>query len=154
MEDFRRSVDRVLRREGHTLLQLGLSSGYAPLQEYIASQMAVAGVNARPEELLITNGCQQSLDLIRRVLVGPGDEIVIEDSTYPGAISVFCNNSARYVTAPTGENGIDLDALENILSQRKPKLIYTIPTYHNPTGSKMDLLSRRRLIELAVKYHV
>lgn len=154
LEDFRRSVDRVLRREGRALLQLGLSSGYSPLQEYIASQMALAGIKTRAEEILITNGCQQSLDLIRRVLVEPGDEVVIENPTYPGAISVFCNYNARYITVPVSENGINLDVLEDVLSQRRPKLIYTIPTFHNPTGVRMDLAARRRLIEIAAKYRV
>lgn len=154
LEDFRRSVDRVLRREGRTLLHLGLSSGYGPLQDYIASQMALAGIKTRSEEILITNGCQQSLDLIRRVLVEPGDEVVIENPTYPGAISVFCNSNARYITVPVGDNGMNLDALEDVLSQRRPKLIYTIPTFHNPTGVRMDMASRRRMIEIAAKYRV
>jgi len=154
LEDFRRSVDRVLRREGRALLQLGLSSGYAPLQEFISSQMALAGIKSRPDEILITNGCQQSLDLIRRVLVEPGDEVVLENPTYPGAISVFCNYNARYVTVPAGDNGINLDALEDVLSQRRPKLIYTIPTFHNPTGVRMDIAARRRLIEIASRHRV
>ena len=73
LDEFRRSVDRVLRREGRVLLQLGSSSGYRPLQEYLCSQMALDGVNINPDELLITNGCQQSLDLIRRLLVAETD---------------------------------------------------------------------------------
>lgn len=154
LEDFRRSVDRVLRREGRSLLQLGLSSGYEPLQHYVASQMALEGIKVSPEELLITNGCQQSLDLIRRVLVEPGDEVVIENPTYPGAISVFCNLNARYVTVRVGENGMNLDALEDVLSQRRPKLIYTIPTFHNPTGARMDIAARRRMIEIATRHRV
>jgi GntR family transcriptional regulator/MocR family aminotransferase len=154
LDDFRRSVDRVLRKEGRVLLQLGTSSGYRPLQEYIASQMALSGVSLTPEEVIITNGCQQSLDLIRRVFVGASDEIAIENPTYPGAISVFCAAGAKYVTVPTGEKGLDLDVLEEILSQRRPKLLYTIPTYHNPTGVSLDMAGRRRLLDLAIKHRV
>lgn len=154
LDDFRRSVDRVLRRAGRELLQLGTSSGYAPLQEYLVSQMALSGISLNHDEILITNGCQQSLDLIRRIFVGPGDEIVIEDPTYPGAISVFCGNNAKFTSVPVGPNGMDLNVLEDVLSQRRPKLIYTVPTYHNPTGVTMDLAARRRLIELAIKYRV
>jgi DNA-binding transcriptional MocR family regulator len=152
LEDFRKSVDRALRREGRELLQLGASRGYAPLLEYLISQMALSGVNLGPDEILITNGCQQSLDLIRRIFVGTGDEIVLEDPTYPGAISVFCANNAKYTSIPVGPDGMDLDVLDDILSQRRPKLIYTVPTYHNPTGVTMGLAARRRLIELAIKY--
>jgi DNA-binding transcriptional MocR family regulator len=154
LEEFRRSVDRVLRKEGRELLQLGLSGGYYPLQEYISSQVAIAGIKATSDEILITNGCQQSLDLLRRVFVDEGDEVVIENPTYPGAISVFCGRNARYTTVPVGEAGLDLDALEDVLTQRRPKLIYTIPTFHNPTGARMSTQSRRRLLELAVKHRV
>jgi len=154
LEDFRRCVDRVLRKEGRVLLQLGLSSGYPPLQEYIASQMALSGVAVKADEVLITNGCQQSLDLIRRVFVGPNDEVAIENPTYPGAISVFCGGGAKHISLPVGDNGLDLDVLEEILAQRRPKLIYTIPTYHNPTGVTMNIAARRRLLELAIKHRV
>ncbi|MCI0485682.1 MAG: PLP-dependent aminotransferase family protein [Blastocatellia bacterium] len=154
LDDFRRSVDRVLRKEGRVLLQLGLSNGYAPLQEYLVSQMALSGIRANADEVLITNGCQQSLDLIRRILVGPGDEIAIENPTYPGALSVFCGGTNKFVSVPVGERGMDLDVLEDVLSQRRIKLIYTIPSFHNPTGATMDTEARRRLIELAARHRV
>jgi GntR family transcriptional regulator/MocR family aminotransferase len=154
LDDFRRSVDRVLRKEGRELLQLGLTGGYRPLQQYLCLQMELSGIKAAPDEILITNGCQQSLDLLRRVFVEPGDEVAIENPTYPGAISVFCGNNARYVSVPVREAGMDLDALEDILSQRRPKLIYTIPTFHNPTGARMDIESRRRLLDLATRHRV
>src|SRR5574341_1085237 len=154
LDDFRRSVDRVLRKEGRALLQLGASNGYSPLQQYLAAQMALSGIHVGPDEILITNGCQQSLDLIHRILVRPGDEVAIENPTYPGAISVFCGSQTKYVTIPVAERGLDLDVLEDILAQRRPRLIYTVPSFHNPTGVTMDLASRRRLVELAAKYRV
>jgi GntR family transcriptional regulator/MocR family aminotransferase len=152
LDDFRRCVDRVLRREGRTLLQLGASRGYEPLLDYLANQMALSGVQVKPEEVLITNGCQQSLDLIRRVLVGPNDEVAIEDPTYPGALSVFCGDDSRFISVPVDDGGLNLDVLEDILAQRRPKLIYTIPSFHNPTGVSMDMAARRRLIEMALQY--
>jgi 2-aminoadipate transaminase len=154
LDDFRRSVDRVLRREARALLQLGASDGYAPLQQYLVSHMARAGIDVEPGEMLITDGCQQSLDLIRRILVRPGEEIVIENPTYPGAISIFCGDGSKYSSVPTGDHGLDLEILEDVLEQRRPKLIYTVPSFHNPTGVTMDLESRRRLIELAARYRV
>jgi GntR family transcriptional regulator/MocR family aminotransferase len=154
LEDFRRSVDRVLRREGRVLLQLGLTSGYPQLQDYLASQMALSGIEVSPDEILITNGCQQSLDLLRRIFVGPGDEVAIENPTYPGAISVFCGAGAKFVSVPVGSKGLDLDVLEDVLSQRRPKLLYTIPTFHNPTGVTLDMAGRRRLLDLAIQHRV
>ena len=154
LDDFRRCVDRVLRRQGRVLLQLGTTSGYAPLQEYIASQLALSGVKASPDEVLITNGCQQSLDLIRQILVEPGEEVALENPTYPGALSVFCGGSSKYFSVPVGENGIDLNVLEDVLSQRRAKLIYVVPSFQNPTGVTMNPASRRRLIGIAERYRV
>jgi 2-aminoadipate transaminase len=154
LDDFRRSVDRVLRRQGRVLLQLGTTSGYAPLQEYIASQLALSGVKVSPDEVLITNGCQQSLDLIRQILVEPGEEVALENPTYPGALSVFCGASSKYFSVPVGENGIDLNVLEDVLSQRRAKLIYVVPSFQNPTGVTMNPESRRRLIGIAERYRV
>jgi 2-aminoadipate transaminase len=154
LDDFRRCVDRVLRRQGRVLLQLGATSGYAPLQEYIASQLALSGVKVSPDEVLITNGCQQSLDLIRQILVEPGEEVALENPTYPGALSVFCGASSKYFSVPVGENGIDLNVLEDVLSQRRAKLIYVVPSFQNPTGVTMNPESRRRLIGIAERYRV
>ena len=154
LEDFRLSLNRAFRKEGHTLLQLGLSGGYPPLQQHLAAQMALIGIHVTPDEVLITNGCQQSLDLISRILVRPGDEVVIENPTFPGAISVFCGANSKFISVPVNRHGLDLDVLEDILTQRRPKLIYTVPTFQNPTGGAMDSASRRRLIELAARHRV
>ena len=154
LEDFRLSLNRAFRKEGATLLQLGLSGGYAPLQQYLASHMALMGIQVTPEEVLITNGCQQSLDLISRILVRPGDEVVVENPTFPGAISVFCGANSKFISVPVNRRGLDLDVLEDILTQRRPKLIYVIPTFQNPTGGTMDIATRRQLIELAARHRV
>jgi len=154
LDDFRRCVDTVLRRQGRVLLQLGTTSGYGPLQEYITGQLALSGVRVSPDEVLITNGCQQSLDLIRQILVGPGEEVALENPTYPGALSVFCGAGSKYFSVPVGPNGIDLNVLEDVLSQRRAKLIYVVPSFQNPTGVTMNAASRRRLIGIAEKYRV
>ena len=154
LDDFRHAVDRVLRREGRALLGQGMSGGYAPLQQYLASQMALAGIAVKPDEILITNGCQQSLDLVRQILVRPGDEVAIENPTYPGAISVFCRTGAKFVSVPVTARGLDLDVLEDLFARSRPKLVYHVPSFHNPTGVTLGLEARRRLIDLAVKYRV
>ena len=154
LDDFRRSVDRVLRKQGRVLLQLGATSGYAPLQEYIASQLALSGAKVSADEVLITNGCQQSLDLIRQILVEPGEEVVLENPTYPGALSVFCGGGSKYISVPVARNGMDLNVLEDVLSQRRAKLIYVVPSFQNPTGVTMDSAARHQLIGLAARYRV
>jgi 2-aminoadipate transaminase len=154
INDFSRSVNRVMRRKGRTLLESGVSSGFAPLQEFLSSYMALSGIKAEPEEILVTNGCQQSLNLIRQILVGPGEEIAIENPTYPGAINVLCGGNSKYISVPVGDNGLELNLLEDILSQRRPKFIYTIPSFHNPTGVTMNMQARRQMLELAAKYRV
>jgi 2-aminoadipate transaminase len=154
LDDFRRAVERVLRRDGRSLLQLGTSSGYEPLQQYLLQQMALAGIRAEPDELMLTSGCQQGLDLLRQTLVQPGDDVVVENPTYPGALSLFCQPPSKFIGVPVGANGLDLAALEDVLRRRRPKLIYVVPTFHNPTGVTMDLAARRRLLELAAQYRV
>jgi 2-aminoadipate transaminase len=152
--DFRRSINRVLKKNCRAMLESGTSSGYRPLQEYLVSHMALSGIRAKPDEIMITNGCQQSLNLIRQILVGPGDEIAVENPTYPGAINVLCGSNSKFISVPVGEDGVDLDILETILSQRRPKFIYTISSFQNPTGVTMSMQSRRRLLELAARYRV
>ncbi|MFN0119761.1 MAG: PLP-dependent aminotransferase family protein, partial [Blastocatellia bacterium] len=152
LDAFRRAVERVMRREGRTLLQLGTSRGYEPLQEYLLGQAALAGINATADEMLITSGCQQALDMLRQILLQPGDEVAMENPTFPGAISVFCQPPYQPISVPVGAHGLDLDALESVLRQRRPKLIYLVPTFHNPTGVTMDLAARRRMLALAAQY--
>lgn len=154
LDDFRRSVERVLRRDGRNLLQLGASSGQESLQQYLLQQMALIGIRAEADEILLTSGCQQALDLLRQTLLQPGDEVVIENPTYPGALSLFCQPQYKFISVAVGAQGLDLDALEDVLRRRRPKLIYVVPTFHNPTGVTMDLAARRRLIALAAQYRV
>lgn len=154
LDEFRRSVERALRRDGRALLQYGAGSGYEPLQQYLLRQMALTGIRAGANEILLTSGCQQALDLLRQTLLQPGDEVVVENPTYPGALSQFCQPQYKCIGAPVGASGLDLDALEDVLRRRRPKLIYVVPTFHNPTGVSLDLAARRRLVELAAQYRV
>jgi 2-aminoadipate transaminase len=149
VDQFRSCLNDALRRNGGEALQMGPTDGYPPLKEYIAAHMTGMGMSARPEEILITNGCQQALDLVRRVFVGYEDTVVLEEPTYPGAITVFSGARVRRLTIPVGEDGPDMEALESVLAGNRVKLIYTIPNFHNPTGATMSLEKRARLLELA-----
>ncbi len=150
----RRAADTVFRREGGKLLQYGSSDGYPPLKRYLQARMRRDGIPVELDELLITNGCQQSLDLVRRALVAPGDAVVCENPTYTGLWNVFSSPGVRLIGVPVGAEGMDLDFLEAVLDQNKVKLIFASPNLQNPTGRSMSLEARKRLLELAGRFQV
>jgi DNA-binding transcriptional MocR family regulator len=150
----RRATDVVLRREGSSLLQYGPTDGYPPLKKYLQSGLRRDGINLELDEILITSGCQQSLDLVRRALVNPGDTMVCENPTYTGLWHVFDTPDVRLVGVSVGQDGIDLDLLQALLEQNKVRLILTSPNFHNPTGRTMPLAARRRLLELSAAFRV
>ncbi len=154
LELVRHATDAVLRREGGRLLQYGATDGYRPLKRYLASRLRRDGMPVELDEILITNGCQQSLDLIRRSLVGPGDSVACENPTYTGLWNVFESSGIRLMGVPVTSEGIDLDSLQAILEQARQKLILTCPNFQNPTGHTMPLAARKRLLELVTRYQV
>lgn len=150
----RRALDAVFRREGTRLLQYGSSDGYPPLKELLRGRMRRDGIPVELDEILITNGCQQSLDLIRRALLNPGDVVVTENPTYPGLWQTLETSGVRMLGVPVGEDGMDLDYLEALLEQNKVKLIFSTPNFQNPTGRTMSLEARKRLLRLAGRSQV
>lgn len=154
IEPFRKTVNTVLRRQGKQLLQYGPVPGYPPLRRYIAEQLAERKVEATAEHVLIVNGSQQGLDLVFRALVNPGDTVAVESPTYTAILPLLAQYQARVLGIPMTERGMDRQALEVALASRPVRLIYTMPTFHNPTGITMDLASRRTLLNLAGRYGV
>ncbi len=154
VEDFRRVTNEVLRREGRTLLQLGPSDGYPPLKDFLRGELRREGINAGERELLITNGCQQALDLVRKVFLRPGDVVVMENPVYPGAIQTFAGRGLKCLGVPVDENGLNLDVLESVLTQQPVRLLLVTPSFHNPTGTTLTLEQRRRLLQMAARHHV
>jgi len=153
----------VLKREGATLATYGLNSGplgYRPLREFLAGKLeGHAGIARSPDEILITSGSMQGLDLINSLLVGPGDTALIEQETYGGALTKLARYGAKVVGIPLDEEGLRLDLLKQKLEELKkqgikPKYIYTIPTVQNPTGAIMGEARRAELLELAAAYGV
>src|SRR5215471_16572303 len=130
----RRATDAVLRREGAKVLQYGSSEGYPPLKRYLQTRLRRDGIPAELDEILITNGCQQSLDLLRRALVSAGETVACENPTYPGLFHVFEASGVRVIGIPVGDEGMDLDFLTAVLEQNKIKLILVSPNFQNPTG--------------------
>jgi 2-aminoadipate transaminase len=150
-----------LRREGRRILQLGASDGYEPLRRAVVEWFREEGLSVRPEQLLITDGGQQAIDLICKAFLRAGDAVAIENPAYPGAISLFAGARVRTLAVPvepdparTGHVGLDVGALENVLLQNRVKFIFITPDFHNPTGTAMPLSERRRLLEVAARYQV
>jgi len=150
----RRAMDSVLRRDGGSLLQYGSTDGYQPLKVYLQSRLRRDGVAVELDEILVTHGCQQSLDLLRRALVSSGDTVVCENPTYTGLWNVFESPGVRLVGVPVTAAGMDLDALESLLEQARARLIFCSPSFQNPTGYSMGLAERKRLLDLAGRHQV
>src|SRR6188508_799115 len=141
------------------VLQYGPTRGYRPLLDTITSIMAHRGIATKLEELLVTTGSQQGLDLVARVLVDPGDVILVELPTYVGAISAFRNLQATLVGVPQEADGIDLAALDATYKAvrrdgRRVKFLYVVPNFQNPTGLLIGLDKRRRLLDWAERRDV
>jgi 2-aminoadipate transaminase len=154
-------VNAVLRREAGDVLTLGPSDGYAPLKEALLELLRRDSIPAKDENLLITGGCQQSLDLISKAFVRPGDSVILENPTYPGAVTIFNSARARCLAVPVRTHaepgsalGVDVEALEATLAANRVKLIVLTPDFQNPTGTSMPLASRRKVLELAARHQV
>lgn len=134
--------------QGNKALQYGLTEGYLPLRESICRRMAAKGVRVTPDDMLITTGSQQGIDLLTRIYIDPGDVILVESPTYLSAIQVFNSYGAKLVSVEGDEDGMDLDDLAAKLRQYKPKMAYVIPTFSNPTGGAWSLERRKGVLAL------
>ena len=153
-EDYRRVVHTILRRDGVAALEYGDQAGYVPLRSTIAQILASQGIPVRPENLLITAGSQQAIALVTQLLLRPGDAVLTESPTYAIALDLFRALGLKIVGAPMDGSGLQVEKLESLLQQHHPKLLYTIPNFHNPTGTCMSVQRRRQLIALSDRYNV
>ncbi len=142
------AADTLMKEMPAQALQYSTTEGYRPLREHIARKMAQSGVDATLDNLLITSGSQQALDLIGKLFIDPGDRIVVEAPTYLGALQAWNMYEADYAQVDADENGMVVDKLDKALSSR-PKFIYLVPNFHNPSGVTLSLERRRRLVQLA-----
>jgi DNA-binding transcriptional MocR family regulator len=152
LRDLQNCAWHAIQTYGASLFDLGAVEGFQPFLEYLPIFLLRRGIRVNHDSILVTNGIQQAIDLIARVLLEPGDTVVVENTSFPGAISIFRSYSAHLIGIPTDREGMRVDVLEKILRQQRPKLIYTIPTFHNPTAAVMSLERRRTLLDLAVRY--
>ncbi|MBU8571576.1 PLP-dependent aminotransferase family protein [Bacillus subtilis] len=150
---FEHEVQQVLSENPELLSIYGNVQGDNQLRSEMSAYLKRSGVTSTPENILVTSGLQQSIDLVARTFVGPGDVVVMEAPTYPGAIDIFRGRGATILTVPVDKDGMRIDILQNVCEKHKPKVIFTIPTFHNPTGFVMSLKRRKQLLDVAGSIH-
>jgi len=148
-EAVRAAADDVMVRHGREALQYGPSEGFPALREWIAGEMESRGIKAAPSGILVTNGSQQVLDLVAKLFLNPGDAVLTENPTYLAAIQAFQAMEARFVPVPTDDDGLIPEALPELVGKHRPKFLYTIPNFQNPTGVTLKAERRRALAEIA-----
>lgn len=150
----------ILRDQGRDLLQYGTTEGYPPLKEFLAAWTAPRmGRKAAPEEILITTGSQQALDLFAWSMIDKGDYVITEDPSYLAALTVFFNHGGSFLGVPTDRDGMQVDLLPGVIEKarsegKKIKFIYTIVNFHNPGGSTMSVERRKKLVEISKQYNI
>ena len=149
--------DAITRTARHALdesLLYGATQGYAPLRALIADRSRAQGAPLDASDIQIVSGSQQGIELIARTLVDAGDTVMVEAPTYLGALQVFHAIGARIVTVPSGRDGIDLEAFESKVRVQRPKLLYLVPSFANPTGGVMSLRERKQVLAIAARHGV
>ena len=152
VEGIREASAKALNEEPGGALQYGATEGYGPLREELAKFMAIKGVTVEPEGLIVTTGSQQALDLLGKTMISPGDKVIVEGPTFLATIQCFRLYGAELISAPIDAHGVDTGQLEKLIAEHKPKFVYLIPTFGNPSGALLSLERRKKVLELAVKY--
>ena len=154
VDGIRAASNAALDEEPGAALQYGATEGYQPLREQIATFMTSKGAQElAPEHLIVTTGSQQALDLLGKTLISPGDKVIVEGPTFLATIQCFRLYGAQTLAAPIDAQGVLPDRLEALITEHRPKLVYLIPTFGNPSGATLSLERRKRVLELAVKYN-
>jgi 2-aminoadipate transaminase len=145
--------NKALNEEPGGTLQYGATEGYGPLREQLAAFMATKGAkDVAPENLIVTTGSQQALDLLGKTMISPGDKVIVEGPTFLATIQCFRLYGAELISAPIDAHGVKTGELEQLIAQHKPKFVYLIPTFGNPSGALLSLERRKKVLEMAVKY--
>lgn len=151
VEGIRQAALTALEQTPGAALQYGATEGYMPLREHIADLMSSKGAGVQPTDVVVTTGSQQALDLLGKTLISPGDKVIVEGPTFLATIQCFKLYGAELVTAPVDDQGVDVDALEALIAEHRPKFVYLIPTFGNPTGALLGLERRQRIVALAAR---
>src|SRR5438270_206711 len=153
-ESFAAAAQRIATESCARALQYGPTEGLDETKACIAEVMAAEDMRADPDDMIVTTGGQQVIDLVTKTLIDPGDVVIAEGPTYPGAVPVFSSYQADVVQIDTDSDGMQVERLEEVLDRleregRRPKFVYTVPSFQNPAGVTMSLHRRRRLVEIA-----
>lgn len=154
VEDFRRSLNTALKEQGAEILKYPHAQGYKPLLEFIANRMQIHGISVSPDELLITNGAQNAIDLVMKLLAKPGGPVIVESPTYHTVLPLLKYYNAPPVGIPMTENGLDLEILKSKMEESRPSFLYTIPNFHNPTGITSGQTNREELLTMCEHHGV
>ena len=152
-------MTKIAQESSAEALQYGPTEGFASTKECIRQVMAAEGMDPDPDDIVVTTGGQQAIDLMCKALIDPGDVVIAEAPTYPGAVPVFCSYEAETVQVEMDSEGMNIALLEVALFDlaeqgRKPKMIYTVPSFQNPAGQTMSLERRQRLVEIAREHEI
>ncbi len=156
-EELALAAERVLAREAGRVLQYGPTEGFPPLREFLASLMASRNLPIAADQLIITSGSQQGLDIIGKLLIDPGDTVLVENPTYIGALQAFRPYRPSFVTLPIDDQGLRIEGLEQALADlvaagKRPKFLYTVANFQNPTGVTLAAERRLALLDLAERH--
>ena len=153
-QTFAAQMTRIAHESAARALQYGPTEGFEETKDCILEVMGAEGMLPDPDDVIVTSGGQQAIDLVCKTLVDPGDVVICEAPTYPGAVPVFCSYQADVAQIECDADGMRVEVLEEELERlagegRRPKFVYTVPSFQNPAGVTMSLARRRRLVELA-----
>lgn len=154
VDTIHRLQENLYKKCGKDMLNYSAVEGYYPLRDSISQLMKLRHISSSPKEIMILSGSMQGMDFIARTFITPRDVVIVEEPTFMGALQSFKLAGAKVIGVPMDEEGIKTDILEILLNKYKPKFIYTIPTFQNPSGTLMSLERRYKLLELAYKYQV
>lgn len=154
VEAIAESYAEALAQEGRAALQYSTTEGHGPLREWVCARLARRGIRVDVDQVLITNGSQQGIDLVARILLDPGDVVAVESPSYLAALQTFSGCEVSFAVAESDDDGMDIDSLERVVTERRPKLIYIVPEFHNPKGTTLSLERRRHLVRLAQAHRI
>ena len=155
VEGIRAASDQALGADSAgAVLAYGATEGVPALRAALAHEMQAQGAAVQADELIVTTGSQQALDLVAKCMISPGDRVIVEAPTFLAAISCFKLYGAEVVGAPIDADGVQTDALEALIAEKKPKLIYLIPTFGNPSGATLSRERRLKILQLAAQHEI
>ena len=153
VDGIKEAASKALADDPGAALQYGATEGFGPLREELVSFMGTKGATVTADELIVTTGSQQALDLLGKTMISPGDKVIVEGPTFLATIQCFRLYGAELISAPCDDQGVNTDALEKLIAEHKPKFVYLIPTFGNPSGALLSMERRKKVLELAVKYN-